>query len=343
VIGIVGIEDGQGNMQNSCEFPMSEIDASGLTIEIEKEPQRIVSLAPSASQTMWEIGGSEKIIGVTHYAEYLEGADEKEVISSLEGEIILENVVSLEPDLVLAPSIIPEKTVEKLREAGLIVYYSSELSTIEDIIEETRLIGRLSGECEGAEEVIEWMESTLNGIYRGEGISEGAHNGESPTILYVFYGWTAGDGTLIDEVIEMAGAKNSAKLMGIEGYRQLNKELIVEGKPEWIMINSDEVEGIKNDEIIQKSNASMNGRVIVVEVEHLNQPAPRIVLAIEKISQEIYQEYNTGGKKQLPSERNSDGSDISSIEAISSEPYMQFIILTGFVILVIGLTMYKKE
>tara|TARA_Y100001970_G_scaffold293676_1_gene442276 strand:+ start:72206 stop:73222 length:1017 start_codon:yes stop_codon:yes gene_type:complete len=290
-MGTVGVENGEKSIEELCTFPISEIDASGILVEIEREPQKIVTLAPSSAQTMWEIGGKNKVVGITHYAEYLEGADERVVISSSEGEIVLESVVSLNPDLVLAPSIIPEKTVEKLRETGMVVYYSSELRTIEDIMEETRLIGRLSGECEGAEEVTTRMQSSLDLIY------EEAEEKEKPVVLYVFYGWTAGEETLIDEVIEKSGAKNSAKLMGISGYRQLNAELIVQNEPEWIIINSDEIEEIKNNEIIQKTAAARNNKIIVVQVEHLNQPAPRIILAIEKIASGISQETEVGQSK----------------------------------------------
>ena len=99
---------------------------------------------------------------------------------------------------------------------------------------------------------------------------------------------------MIDEVIEKSGAKNSAILMGISGYRQLNAELIVQNEPEWIIINSDEIEEIKNNEIIQKTAAAQNDKIIVVQVEHLNQPAPRIILAIEKIASGISQETEVG-------------------------------------------------
>ncbi len=328
-IGMVGVESGENGIEELCTFPISEIDASGALVEIEKEPQKIVTLAPSAAQTMWEIGGQNKVVGITHYAEYLEGTDEKAVISSSEGEIILESVVSLNPDLILAPSIIPEKTVEKLRETGMVVYYSSELRTVEDIMEETRLIGRLSGECEGAEEVTTWMQSSLDLIY------EETKGKENPVVLYVFYGWTAGEGTLIDEVIEKSGAKNSAKLMGISGYRQLNAESIVQNEPEWIIINSDEIEEIKNDEIIQKTAAAQRDQIIVVQVEHLNQPAPRIILAIEKIAQEISQEPEVGYSKsetelQVGQEMESYRWHLSTASQIFG--YVGLIILIGIVI-----------
>ena len=334
LIGVVEIEDGQKNMEDLCTFPVRVIDASGVVVEIDKEPQRIITLAPSAAQTMWEIGGKDKVVGVTYYARYLKGVDEKNVISNSGGEIILESVVSLDPDLVLAPSIIPEKTVGKLREAGVTVYYSSELKTIEDIMEETRLIGRLSGECEGAEEVVGWMLSSLDLIY------EETKEKEPPTVLYVFYGWTAGGETLIDEVIERAGGKNSAKLMGISGYRQLNAELIIQNEPEWIIINSDEVAEIENNEIVQNSNAGQKGQIIIVDVEHLNQPAPGIILAIEKIAYEISQGSKVEESGNVLSEKNSEESENSAIRNDSNRGYFEVV---GLIILIVVVIVLAKR
>ena len=75
LIGMVGIEDGQKDIEDLCKFPIREVDASGVVVEIDKEPQRIITLAPSAAQTMWEIGGKDKVVGVTYYARYLKGVN----------------------------------------------------------------------------------------------------------------------------------------------------------------------------------------------------------------------------------------------------------------------------
>lgn len=290
----------ENNMGNLCEFPFVGMDAGGTVINIVDEPRKIVTLAPSAAQTIWEIGGNEKVIGLTHYAKYLEGASDREIISNIEGEIILEKVVLLEPDLIIAPSIVPERTVEKLRESGMIVYHSSEIKTIEDIIEETRLIGKLSGECEGAERIADWMTMSLKNI------AERTIGKDSPTAIYVFYGWTAGDETLIHEVIRKAGGKNSAKMMGISGYRQLNAELLVQESPEWIILNSDEPEAAKNDEILSLTHAAQESRVIIIPVEYINQPAPQIIIAIEELSNAFHPERVVGRGENSAADRKMD-------------------------------------
>jgi iron complex transport system substrate-binding protein len=281
---VANAEGDERDMDNLCEFPFVGMDAGGAVVNIVDEPRKIVTLAPSAAQTIWEIGGSEKVVGLTHYAGYLEGASDREIISNMEGGIILEKVVLLEPDLIIAPSIIPEKTVKKLRESGMIVYHSSEMKTIEDIIEETRLIGKLSGECEGAEITVDWMEMNLKNI------AERTIEKNNPTAIYVFYGWTAGDGTLIHEVIRKAGGKNSAGMMGISGYRQINAELLVQESPEWIILNSDEPDAAKNNEVLSLTRAAKENRVIVVPVEYISQPAPRIIIAIDELSNSFHPE-----------------------------------------------------
>jgi iron complex transport system substrate-binding protein len=62
--------------KSGCSFPVSKVDATGTTVSLNKEPERVVTLSPSAAQIMWEIGAKEKVVGVTQYASYLKGADE---------------------------------------------------------------------------------------------------------------------------------------------------------------------------------------------------------------------------------------------------------------------------
>ena len=119
--------------------------------------------------------------------------------------------------------------------------------------------------------------------------------------------------------------------MGISGYRQLNAELIIQNEPEWIIINSDEVSEIENNEIVQNSNAGRRGQIIIVDVEHLNQPAPGIVLAIEKIAYEISQELEVEGNGNVLSEKNPEGSENG---AIKNDPNRGYFEVVGLIILI---------
>jgi hypothetical protein len=75
-------------------------DATGEEITLQERPERVTTTNPSAAQTMWEIGAKEKVVGLTKYAAYLEGAETRTNVSGAEQIVSLERVVALEPDLV---------------------------------------------------------------------------------------------------------------------------------------------------------------------------------------------------------------------------------------------------
>ncbi len=274
---------GSAAAQESCSFPVTKTDASGTAVTVTDEPQRVVTLNPSAAQIMWEIGAREKVVGLSEHARYLEGADERTVISGEEQFVVIERVVDLEPDLVLAPNTIGNDTVERLRDAGLTVYHFPAASTIEDVYDKTTVTGELTGECDGADATVAGMQQRL-GV-----VDDAIANQDRPDVLYLFFGYTAGQGTFIDEIIRAAGGNNIAADVGIESYRQISEEVIVEQDPDWIVRNSNDP-ALPESTALNQTTAVREGQVVVVQIEHLNQPAPRIVHAITKLAQAFHPE-----------------------------------------------------
>lgn len=266
----------------ACSFPVTEVDATETNVTIEQEPQRVVTLAPSAAQIMWEIGAKDKVVGVTQHASYLEGAERKVNVSGTGQSFInIERVVALEPDLVLAPSVTDEQAVQTLRDAGLTVYYYRDATSIEDIYRDTKVTGRLVGECDGAQETINWMKeriSTVRQTVKGQ---------ERPDVLYLFYGFTAGRGTFVNEIIETAGGTNIAAKVGISGYKQINPEVIVKQNPEVILLN-DEDPAVPDTPAYNNITALQKNQTVIVPIEYLNQPAPRAVYAITILAKQLH-------------------------------------------------------
>ncbi len=265
-----------------CGFPVERTDATGETVRVAEEPQRVVTLNPSAAQTMWEIGAKEKVVGVTKYAMYLEGASAKTNISGSGKTINNEEVVGLEPDLVLAPNASLEPAgVEKLRESGVTVYHFREAESIGDIANKTHLVGRLTGECEGAAETVEEMQARLSTI------DEAVEGQERPDVLYVFFGYTAGEGTFINTIIERAGGNNVAVDAGIEGYKPISKEVVINQNPDWIMLNSAEPTVPKSD-AYNATTAVKQNQTIVVNRNYISQPAPRVVSVVSQLAETFH-------------------------------------------------------
>jgi iron complex transport system substrate-binding protein len=289
---------GQQFSQEQCTFPVTVTDASGTEVTVDAEPERVVSLSPSAAQTMWEIGAREKVVGVTQFAAYLDGADERVNVSGPgQTPVSTEKVVGADPDLVLAPNVVSDETVRKLRESGLTVYKASFATSLEDVVEKTRTIGRLVGACEGATERVTAMEAELDRIER-------AVEGEDrPRVLYTSFGFTAGEGTFIDAVITAAGGTNVAAEANITGYEQISAETVVDRDPEWLLLASSSPQPPRTD-AYNSTTAVREGNVVVVDTNYLSQPAPRVIRPVRTLAQalhpEAYAQANETGTTATP-------------------------------------------
>ncbi|WP_254764023.1 PGF-CTERM-anchored ABC transporter substrate-binding protein [Natrinema marinum] len=288
---------GQSNAESEstveCEFPLEMTDATGETITLEERPDSIVALQASDAQTVFEIGAEGNLTGMAYSSATgnLERGDRANVGNGF--EINHEQVISLEPDLVLAASITSDEDIEQLRSAGLTVYKFERAESLEDVKENVRTTGKLTGECDGAEETVDWMNEQLAIVERT------LENVDRPTAYYAMGdGYTAGSGTFIDEVLTTAGVENMAAEVGIESYGQVNPETVVNENPDWI-IYPDDRESPPIHESVQATAAYQNDNTIAVNANHISQPAPQVVSAVVSIVETVHPEAYAEAEAEL--------------------------------------------
>jgi iron complex transport system substrate-binding protein len=271
--------------QQQCSFPVTVTDGTGAEVTVDDRPERIVALQASTAQTMWEIGARERVVGipVRDYTSYLNGSESKTDVLTGDGSAVdVEQVVALEPDLVVAPEIVPNATVEQLRSAGLTVYKSGLDDSIESIYEKTDRYGRLVGSCAEADAVAEETRSTV------EEVRSAVEGREAPRTLYYFYNFTAGEGTFIHEILETAGADNIAANANISGFQPLNREVVAERNPQWLIHPSDAP--LPTGEPFTGTVALQQNRTLSVNANYMNQAAPRFVVALQRIAETLHPE-----------------------------------------------------
>ncbi|WP_435073221.1 PGF-CTERM-anchored ABC transporter substrate-binding protein [Halorubrum sp. HHNYT27] len=255
---------------DTCGFPLEITDATGTTITLDEAPERITTTNPSAAQTLWELGEQDRVVGVTQYAAYLDGASERENVSSEGLGVSIERVVATEPDLVLAPNASAGQ-VGALREQGLTVYHFAEATSIEDIAEKTEVTGRLVGNCEAAAETNAEMNQAVADA------ENRTADFDRPDALYPLgSGFVAANNTFINSIMEAGGVNNVAAAEG-DGYPQLSNEVILQTDPELILVNTPDA-AILAEEPYASTTAGIEGNYVVMNVNYLNQPAPRSVI-----------------------------------------------------------------
>jgi putative ABC transporter PGF-CTERM-modified substrate-binding protein len=299
-LGPAGV--GTATAAEDCSFPLTRTDATGESVRVPADPETVVTLSPSAAQTMYEIDAWPEVIGVSAYADYLPDTDEKTVVGTGFGSPTVENTIALDPDLVLAPNTISSSLVSQLRAAGLTVYKFEAAEDLDDIVAKTRLTGELIGSCESADDRADEMERQLRVI-------EGAvADVERPDVFFSFApgGYTVGSGTFVHEAIETAGGNNvAADNAGVNdrdaatsGYFPVNAEVVVETDPMWFVLDGGGYDSATVPSgpsgIYEGTPAYQQGNAVVVDPNHISQPAPRIVDAILDLVQAFHpQAYET--------------------------------------------------
>ncbi|MFC4358835.1 PGF-CTERM-anchored ABC transporter substrate-binding protein [Halobium salinum] len=257
----------------TCEFPVSATDATGTEVAVEERPERVTTLSPSAAQTMWEVGGESQVVGVTRFASYLDGAESKANVSgSGQAAISVEKVVGTEPDLVLAPNVVPNQTVTQLRDAGLTVVKFEAATSVEDVREKTTLVGELTGNCEGAAQANAWMMQNV-------AAAENATAGVEPVraINALGGGFVAGDETFVDAMLAVSGATNVAAEANVTGFAQLSDETVASLDPEYVVVTYPGAVDLSAQPWAD-TPAGQNNATVTVDSTYLGQPAPRSVV-----------------------------------------------------------------
>jgi len=310
----VAYDHGHDSQAATCEFRYTVTDATGTEVTLDSDPERIVTLNPSAAQTMWEIGARDEVVGVSQYASYLDGADEKANVSGASGPDV-ERVLNATPDLVLVPNSshgAAADRIAQIRAQGVPVYVFGQPTSLEFVADKTERIGRLTGNCEaGTERAAEIRQS----VDQMERALEGS---ERPVGLNYFYGYTSGSNTFISDLMQTGGLQNGAADAGITGFAMLNDETVVEMNPEWIIAPTGS--SIPETAAYTTTNASQKDNIIRVDTNLLQQPAPRSVQAAEQILEQVhpdaYAEYQS--MQEAESTSTTDESTTTDAEATTA-------------------------
>ncbi|PHQ47735.1 hypothetical protein DJ68_00265 [Halorubrum sp. C3] len=257
----------------TCGFPLTVTDATGTEVTLTERPDRITTTNPSAAQTLWEIGAQDQVVGVTKFAGYLNGTDNKTNVSAEFG-VNVEKVVATDPDLVLAPNASAGQVAD-LRVQNLTVYHFPAATDTDDIASKTERTGRLVGNCEAAAEVNNEMNQTV------ENVENQTAELDRPDALYPLGGgYVAGDNTFINEIMQIGGTTNVAASEA-DGYPQLSDEVILQTNPELMLVTDPEA-SILERQPYASTSAGENNNYVVLNNNYLNQPAPRSVIESTK-------------------------------------------------------------
>lgn len=270
------------------EVQIHAVDDLGRNVSLEAYPERIVSTAPSNTEILFALGLGDRVVGVTEYCDYPEEAAEKEKIGGF-STVDVERIVALEPDLVLSSELTGIENIEKLEELGVTVAVLQP-KNVDGILVDIKLVGKLAG----VEDRADALESTMK--ERIEAVQKENQDLEKPDVFYVVWHdplMSAGSGTFISDLIDMAGGTNIAQDM--EGYKTISLEAVVDRDPDVIIASMGPGQHasynfIIEEERLKEVSSVKNGRVHAVDQDIVSRAGPRIVDGLEEFARFIHPE-----------------------------------------------------
>ncbi len=277
---------------NSPASPLYKevIDEAGRTVRVPQPVQRIVSLAPSLTETIYALGLQDRLVGDTDYCDYPPDAQKKTKVGGAINPS-LEQIVALRPDLVLVTKGLNLlETVHSLDSLG-ISSYGTDPHNVRDIISSTQHLAQVLGVPEAGTSVGADLERHLADLQqRLNGLS-------SRRVLFIVWSdplISVGKHTFIADAMRLAGATSIVD--SEQDWPQMSLEEVVRLQPDFLVFAASHSEAGQNDFDVLAQRPGWRGldavrnRRFAVISDAVNRPAPRIISAIEDLARQLHPE-----------------------------------------------------
>ncbi|MCB2305140.1 ABC transporter substrate-binding protein [Clostridium estertheticum] len=284
------INNGQNTTKkanSAVNYPLKVVDSYNRTITIEKEPKRIIAIAPNITEGIYALGKGTSLVGRSDYDNYPAKANKVTSVGGLLKPNI-EKIVELKPDVVIASTHFDKDVIKKLEDLNIkvVVLYGEENFT--GVYNTMTELGQIVNASDKAVTIISSMKKKVADVQIK------VKGAKKPTVYYVAgFGksgdFTAGKDTFIGNMIDMAGGENVAK--DVVGWKY-SVEKLVEKNPDVLICSKlyDSKKGIEATNGYKDLKAVKNGKLLEVDENIIVRQGPRLADGLEAIAKLIHPE-----------------------------------------------------
>ncbi|WP_028307749.1 ABC transporter substrate-binding protein [Desulfitibacter alkalitolerans] len=260
-------------------------DVLGREVEIKETPKKIISLTPAVTEILFELGLDERIIGVTEYCNYPEAALKKPKMGDFANPNV-ELIVDAEPQIVFVAAGVQMELIKRLEQLGITVF-CLDAESVDQVIKNIQMTGEIMGVPEAAQKLTSEMQAKVDAVVLK------VKDQERPVVFFEVWDeplMSAGPGTFINSLIELAGGQNLAGDADTR-YPQLSMEVLFERDPDVYIANDFH----KQSDIMARPGyenltAVKTDRVHTIDDDLVTLPGPRVVLGLEEMARIIHPE-----------------------------------------------------
>jgi ABC-type Fe3+-hydroxamate transport system substrate-binding protein len=205
-------------------------DQLGRSISIPAKPLRIISIVPSQTELLFDLGLDEEIIGITKFC--VHPGDKVKSKPKIGGTkaLHIEKIRKLNPDLIIGNKEENEKDQIEILEKEFPVWMS-DIYTLEDALQMIIQVGDIVGKTKQAENISEKIRSSFNLIPQSP----------NPSTRIAYFIWknpymVAAKDTFIDQIMHIAGWQNA---FAASRYPEISREELKKINPDVIFLSSE--------------------------------------------------------------------------------------------------------
>lgn len=284
-----------GEQAGGATFPVTVEDATR-AVTVQRRPERIVSLSPSATETLFAVGAGEQVVAVDDESDWPRGVPSTD-LSAYQPNV--EAIVDHRPDLVVVPSIVPRDVISGLRRLGLTVLAEPAPDDLEDAYHQIRELGVVTGHPAEGKRVASRTRA------RVERLIAAAPAGPP---LKVFHEldpdlFSASSDSFIGRIYARLGLRNvadPAARRAANPYPQLSSEAVVSADPDLIVLADSQCCGQTPEKVSRRVGwasvaAVRDGAVVTIDEAIASRWGPRIPIFVERVVETIEKARAAGG------------------------------------------------
>lgn len=204
-------------------------DQMGRKVNVPNRPQRIISLVPSQTELLFDLGLDEEVVGITKFCIHPEQWKTDKAIVGGTKQVHFDIVESLQPDLIIGNKEENEETmINELAQKYPV--WMSDIQDLSDALDMIEAIGEITGKTKEAEGIVVDILTEFSTLETNE-IRQSA--------IYLIWQnpyMAAGQGTFIDDMMRKAGFEN---LVQDFRYPEMTIDQISSLNPAVILLSSE--------------------------------------------------------------------------------------------------------
>ena len=204
-------------------------DQMNKAVHVQQAPKRIISLVPSQTELLFDLGLDEQIVGVTKFC--IHPADKVKHTAKIGGtkQLNIKSIHDLQPDLVIANKEENEQTqVEELMKHYPI--WISDINNLPAALDMITKVGEITGRQQRADEIVKDISQQFQLLKPARA---------KLRVLYLIWRkpyMAAGSGTFIDSMLQLCGFEN---VIGAQRYPELSVDELIAAKPDVLLLSSE--------------------------------------------------------------------------------------------------------